>query len=254
VGTIRSSGVRPLWSLPVRLFGAALLMGIDCQPGPTGPPELPTCECYSESQCHPNLVCGINGCVHQGKNDGECVRLPGGGTDVPTELSPANRAAETIDLVFRAYEPAVIAEDGGRADPVLWDRMYETALSPRWAEILIYMSHLAIDRTLGFDFAFVDPTSGIEDTRGNFRGSPHGALALLRATRDALIAGVLARDPAAVRGPIANFWRMRPAYVPDHTGRCYPHGHHQLENVDPETCQRDYLQRAVQQIIPHLTP
>lgn len=247
------------WAIVV-LPCAAMLMGWDCGGGGTESPWPPYahCDCYLSSECGDGNICGVNGCDPAAKLDGQCRRHPGTGgiDDPPIFESPSNRAAETLNLIFASYEAAAQAPDGGRADPALWDQVYATALSHEWAILLISVAHHALEVTLGFDFQFVPPEL-VEDTsnaRGNIRGAPDEALAMLRATRDALIAGVLARDPRAPAGPLSVFWRTHPDYQPDHTGRCYPHGHHGLVNINPQACQLDYMTRSMQQLMPLLAP
>ena len=213
----------------------------DGEPGPL--PAGPPCECYLSSDCPGACHWASHGaeCTPTGKNDGTCegMTVPGGTPGSPGMTEPpAMKAA--LNLGFDAYIPAIVA-GGGVADAESWAAMADTIDDPEVLYGVRLLVHQSLDITLGWD---INPTEwGNPMSPGNVRlaEKPGVSLAMLEATRQGVLAAVDTGNPNMVSPPIVQFWNNHPKFEPGHLGRCYPHGHAEIEYAKPIQCQLDEL-------------
>ncbi len=234
------------------ILGVILLAagGSTCQPGGSGPGpgDLgPPCDCYVRSDCPEGSVCQYNfyggDCTNSGKYDGICISDIG--TDVgggipmdETGLSP-QQAGVLVSTGFDALVPALLA-GGGHADAEIWAAMEQHANTPDQLQGARILVHTAVDATLGWD---LNPTVwGDPHAPANVRlaEDPPASLAMLEATRLAVVSALETQNPDAVSGPLVAFWDAHPTFEPGHLGRCYPHGHEGLTDP-PILCQIEIL-------------
>ena len=86
---------------------------------------------------------------------------------------------------------------------------------------------LSLDAVMGWDFQYPTNIQRAEGFVGNIRevDGVRSASAIVDATRRALLEAIKKSDTSQVAGPLRDFWSKHPNYVPNHLGRCYPHGH-----------------------------
>jgi hypothetical protein len=92
---------------------------------------------------------------------------------------------------------------------------------------------------MGFDLVHPSPSScGVPGPAPTFRGHFSGATrALFDAAREGVVAALRGNDPSRVEEPLRAFWKRYPGYKPDHTGRCYDHGHEDYPYDSALACQ-----------------
>lgn len=210
------------------------------------------CNCYWSSDCSDGQSCNYNGCTHVGKLDGVCKSSGGaGGLDLPD----LPIAAEGVREYFAAFHVAAQDITGATLPEA------RTALRAAHGRRLTLEGHLslrmlvldALDVTIGWDL--VTPTVRFCSAAGpapTFRGHlDAGTRALLAATEEALTVAIANNDASRVREPIEKFWASYPDYEPDHSGRCYDHGHDDYPYKSPAECQITELSRM---LATHLPP
>ena len=74
-------------------------------------------------------------------------------------------------------------------------------------------------------------------------------LALLHATRDAVVQAIDEQAPAAVKQPLAEFWSAHPDYQPESSGDCYAVEDEDFPFEDPLDCQVEVLQSSVASLL-----
>lgn len=241
------SRARPL------LAFAALAAGATAADDNCGGSQAIPCNCYLGPDCgseDPGACYNgpLNGCERNGKNDGTC-RLDAPKIDVAP--IPSSEATELLTLAFDAYEQPILA-GGGHPNPALWAQIDAAAATPKLAFAARVAVYEALDATLGFDLNLAEPSE--PGGMGNIRGvpDPQATVALLHATRDAVVGAIADHDPDAVAAPLQAFWAQHPGYHPMHTGRCYPHGHANV--APPLPCQVGELKRKVAHVLELLDP
>ncbi len=74
------------------------------------------------------------------------------------------------------------------------------------------------------------------------------------AARRGFIEALHVQNAGAVRGHLLEYWRRNQNYHPLHTGRCYQHGHEEVQTLeDTVACQVETLTRAVESLLPAIS-
>ncbi|SRR6266700_1654882 len=248
------------------LLLAGVMVGQDILPDDSG-----QCNCYYSSDCSKGNTCGgLGNCTPNGKSDGKCStnaaslnghgivlsnRLPQGKQPrVTKENSVALYAA--VDGYFQAFLKAV-KQGGGLPDKKLVTAAQKTQLSKVGHRDAEYAVWVALDAVMGWDFMYPNNLQRATGYVGNIR-EVHGVKAaegIVDATRRGLLNALQSRDASKVAGPLQDFWSHNPNFIPQHMGRCYPHGH--AEVTDTKTtnaCQIDTLERLAGMLIERSTP
>ncbi len=87
---------------------------------------------------------------------------------------------------------------------------------------------------------------------GNIRevDGVRSASAIIDAARKGLLEALKTGDDDKVSAPLQEFWSKNPRYIPNHLGRCYPHGHAEIRDMKAAVaCQIDVLQRVAIMLI-----
>jgi hypothetical protein len=95
----------------------------------------------------------------------------------------------------------------------------------------IYAVNEILDIVLGWDFVL--PTW--PDVRGSVPKLEGARLGIVQAAKAAVLESVEGQSVEPVGPALHEFWKTHPEFRPNHTGRCYPHGHPDL--TDAEACQ-----------------
>lgn len=108
---------------------------------------------------------------------------------------------------------------------------------------------IALDAVLGWDFDY--PTAYLRSLDGDYLGNIRAVdgvqdgYAIVDTVRRGFITALETRNPEAIVELLTRFWHENPSYRPLHTGRCYPHGHQEVKDLeDVQTCQIDTLTRV----------
>ena len=202
-----------------------------------------TCNCYYNTDCVilPSY-CDLFVCTEVGKLDGICKvgtepTGPGGGFE-PIDLP---LAAESGGLLFTAFELTARNPKGipTREAYHLIDKAQQSRLSIEGHLAVQAIVNNVLDRIIGFDIVYEPKQScGVSGLFPNYRGEYSEALGkLLRVVRNSVTTAIRNNDPSVVAWPIRRFWRMHPDFRPNHSGRCYPHGHDDYPYESPAECQ-----------------
>ncbi len=235
--------VSPVWSHnEQRLLTGSVAVG-SLGPGVIGLCRL--CNCYFSSDCSAFAWCGsYSQCRRFNRPnykvmDGTCRIWV-----LPWRDVVVARVADVVDLLFQTYLKAG-REGGGDRDPYLFEQARAIPLPGGWHEALEEVVHTALDLALGYDFA--QPYVLAPELGGSIPPLTPTASELVEAMRMGLVEAIKSDKPLAVRGPIDEFWKKNPKYVPLHVGRCYPHGHtfHPAAGT-PGECQIYELQRMLE--------
>ena len=184
-------------------------------------PAVP-CDCYKDDDCGDySLYCddGV-GCEQNVTAKGLCTD----GTDSAVLVAPASIAIELFEQAFSAYEQP-IRNGGGHPNAELWAQVDERAPSQKAANLIKRITNQILGITLGRDFAlavYAEPSGP-----GNISlvQDPKAMLALMNASKQAVLLALQPKDGLAIMEPLERFWKKFPDYEPGHTGRCYEHGH-----------------------------
>lgn len=209
-----------------------------------------TCNCYWSTDCSSGQSCNYNGCTHVGKLDGVCKSSGSGGWELPD----LPLAADGVGDYFRGFVKS--AQDiTGATVPQAAEELksaHRRRLTLQGHLSLRMLSLDALDVVVGFDL--VAPTVRFCSAAGpvpTFRGHLDAATeALLAATEAGLRAAIVDNDPNRIRQALRQFWAKYPDYEPDHSGRCYRHGHDDFPYESPEACQVDELTRLLRVHLP----
>lgn len=219
----------------------------------TGPP----CTCYLSSDCPGDQTCHWNfggaDCANNGKLDGVCEGGAGGGGDLGDEpgTTTTPQGMQLVGTGFDAIIPA-IQNGGGIADEVQWEEMEEYANDSEQLYGARLLVHQSLQITLGWDLNISVDHEPMAPPNVRLVLDSEQSLAMLHATRSAMLAAIATKDPDAVSGPLMEFWQNNPGFEPGHLGRCYPHGHEGLQDP-PILCQVDELQRMATALLASVT-
>lgn len=222
------------------------------------------CNCYYSTDCvkgrHPTCQLGSN-CLPQGKNDGVCeieaAPQPTSSINTLSEESRKLRSAErlvvssALDAYFKSFLKA-IEEGGGNPDSELLRSALNVRLSQPERHDVESSIWVTLDALMGWDFQYPTALQRTEGFWGNIRevDGVRSAHAIVDAARVGLIAAVTSGDINAVSEPLREFWAKNPNYKPNHLGRCYPHGHAEVRDLNGVvSCQLDVLQRVAGMLI-----
>lgn len=218
----------------------------------------PTCNCYYSSDCTGVNYCqGYGNCTPSGKLDGTCSTIAVANTvdSARSGQVPVKEKAEdvyaAVDSYFQAFLKAV-KKGGGVPDPELVAVAQKAHLSQSGHDGVERAVWVSLDAVMGWDFMYPNKLQRSWGAVGNIREVPSGAVAagLVEATRQGLLAAIQAHDPAKVDAPLQAFWAENPTYIPQHLGRCYPHGHKEVtDEATSVACQTDTLQRVAATLI-----
>jgi hypothetical protein len=252
-------------SLPANADSNAAATPLNPVKGPQGlailrPAQLfgELCDCYFDEDCAVaggQEYCNLWMCEAGGKLDGFCYPgpnpHPGGGIE-PLDLP---LAAASGGYLFSAFELTVQSRDGipPRAAYELINKANQSRLTVQGHLAVQTIVTNVLDRIVGFDLVY-DPheTCGVTGIFPNYRGEYSSALGeLLRVTRLAVVEAIRANNPELVVAPIQEFWRMYPDFHPNHSGRCYAHGHPDYPYSGPAECQIESIKRILKAHLPH---
>lgn len=105
---------------------------------------------------------------------------------------------------------------------------------------------------MGWDFMYPTDTQRQTGYVGNIRevDGVGDAAALVDAVRLGLTEAIKTRNSTEIDPPLRAFWSKHAGYAPQHTGRCYPHGHAEVTDARSSIeCQSATLQRVAMQLI-----
>jgi len=215
-----------------------------------------TCNCYYTSDCTGVNYCqGYGNCTPSGKLDGTCSTIAVASASAKTGQAPAKEKSEAVyaavDLYFQAFLKAV-KKGGGVPDPEFVAEAQKAHLSKSGHDGVENAVWVSLDAVMGWDFMYPNKLQTSLGAVGNIREVPSGeiAAAIVEATRRGLLDSIQAHDPTKVDGPLQEFWTENPAYIPQHLGRCYPHGHKEVtDQASSIACQTDTLQRVAATLI-----
>jgi hypothetical protein len=259
--------IRPFAELAV---AAAVALVVTAPAGAAGPATVPNpeiargavllqnqgsctgaCNCYWSSDCGSGQTCGgYFSCTQSGKLDGTCRSSgSGGGWDLPD----LTLAAEGIAEYFQVFEISAGDITGRTTLPKALAQLGRVQ-----ARRLTLAGHLAVqelaldalDLTVGFDL--VRPRMQLCSAPvPTFRGRlAEAETALVHAVRDGLVAAVKSGDAGKIEAPLRSFWQKHPDFEPDHTGRCYDHGHRDFPYKTPLECQLTELRALLKLYLP----
>ncbi|MEM7156886.1 MAG: hypothetical protein AAF799_28810 [Myxococcota bacterium] len=253
---------------PLLKIGAAGLFFLaaggnnNCNGGTTGTPPIiietgPPCTCYLSSDCAEGQTCHWNfggaNCANNGKFDGVCEGGEGGvgdpGGEPGTTTTP--QGMQLVGTGFDSIIPA-IANGGGIADETQWEEMADYANDSAQLYGARVLVHQSLQITLGWDLNISADNEPMAPPNVRLVLDTEASLAMLHATRSAMLAAIATKNPDAVSGPIMEFWQSHPGFEPGHLGRCYPHGHEGLQDP-PILCQVDELQRMATTMLASVT-
>lgn len=236
------------------LSGLAVAQNADAVATPVATKE--TCNCYYSSDCIGVNYCqGYGNCTPSGKLDGTCTTIgiaidPSTTTQAQVKEKPEDVYA-AVDSYFQAFLKAV-KKGGGVADPELVAAAQKVHLSQSGRAGVERAVWVSLDAVMGWDFMYPNKLQRSWGAVGNIREVPSGAIAvgIVDATRRGLLAAIQTHDPSKVDAPLQAFWTENPTYIPQHLGRCYPHGHKEVtDEASSVACQTDTLQRVAATLI-----
>ena len=215
------------------------------------------CDCYFNTDCAVaggQEYCNLFICDVAGKLDGVCFPGPepgpGGGID-PLDLP---LAASSAGNYFKAYSLTVRSPDGvptpEAVDAIRQAQQSHLSIEGHLAVQAIFINTL--DRLVGFDLVYAPRQNcGVAGIFPSYRGVRGEAVeALLHTAVVAVTEAVTANDPRLIAQPIRTFWRNYPEYHPNHSGRCYPHGHDDYPYDSPANCQIEEIQAVLRAHLP----
>jgi hypothetical protein len=204
------------------------------------------CNCYWSSECGSNQLCDYgSGCTHVGKKDGTCKDKGSGDGGQVAAVSAA------LDMWLQAYENPT--PDKGLPNSAILDRIRALGLSRERSRAVRLAAFNAMDVVLGFDFGHPRGDCDLYDARclGILRIPPdRRARQFLQTVRSAISQSIRTGNRATLQRSVNLFRRRNPTFKPHHTGRCYPHGHHEYPFRSVPNCVGDELSRIVDDLVP----
>jgi hypothetical protein len=196
-----------------------------------------SCNCYYSSDCGSGQTCGgYFNCKLVGKLDGTCRSSGGGGV---WEVADLTVAAEGVREYFRAFEISAADPTGKTVAEAIaqLDRVQSRRLTGKGHLAVQELTLDALDLTVGFDLIRAS-TRLCTLPVPTLRVALHGPeAALVAAVREGLAAAIESGDPGRLEAPLRRFWSEHPDFEPDHTGRCYEHGHREYPYDSALDCQ-----------------
>ncbi|HEY6252387.1 MAG TPA: hypothetical protein VI685_20725 [Candidatus Angelobacter sp.] len=214
-----------------------------------------TCNCYYTSDCTGVNYCqGYGNCTPSGKLDGTCSTIAVASDSAKTAQAVKEKPeaiSAAVDSYFQAFLKAV-KKGGGVPDPELVAAAQKVQLSQNGHDGVEHAVWVSLDAVMGWDFMYPNKLQRSFGAVGNIREVPSGdtAARIVEATRRGLLDSIQAHDPSKVDAPLQAFWAENPTYIPQHLGRCYPHGHKEVtDQASSVACQTDTLQRVAAMLI-----
>lgn len=223
------------------------------------PPPVTLCDCYFSTDCKGRTaLCQLGtGCLVQGKNDGKCQISgslpPSANLNVAMSNEEKSRVvaerlalSSAVDFYFQGFLKA-IENGGGHPDAKFVQAALNTHLSKSGhdrVELAVWQSP---DAVMGWDFNYPLTFQRAEGFVGNIRevDGVGAATGIVDAARRGLLDALKTGDDSKVGAPLRAFWSKNPNYAPRHLGRCYPHGHAEIADMQAGiACQIDVLQRV----------
>jgi hypothetical protein len=214
------------------------------------PSMCKTCDCYFSSDCSGDKWCDYgSGCTETNKPNGT-PRYDGTCTKSDNIADPSIDFANAVDFRLQAYIRAG-ESGGGPQDTGLVGEAEGIRLSVQAHRASQTVADNALDLAVGFDGlrVYLQNCGGGPRTP-SFEGNRGWMARLLDRMREGIVEAIKANDPSLVAGPVRSFWREYPGKEPQHSGRCYPHGHADFPYKSPEECQIAELQGMLRQLIP----
>lgn len=233
-----------------KIFGIVLLVIltlplINCEEKPIPQPTGNPCNCTQY-----DLICteGVSTCMavpcqRTDYKDGKCFLY--GSIDLPPITQPQRAAVvKLFNLSFTSYEGAVKA-GGGPPNKKAQAMIQRDAPSEKVANAVKAMTNDFLYIALGNDFKALTlngPWGACE-----IASVPDAAatLALVKALRRGTMTAIAKNNPAAVKAPIAEFFKKYPDYKPNNPGYCYS----DKNSGTPGDCIADALQQRLALIL-----
>ncbi len=219
------------------------------------------CDCYFNTDCAVaggQEYCNLFICDVAGKLDGVCFPgpEPGGGSGIdPLDLP---LAASSVGDYFKAFLLTVRSPDGvptpEAVDVIRQAQESRLSIEDHLAVQAIFTNIL--DRLVGFDLVYAPRQNcGAAGKFPAYRGVRGKSVeALLHTVGVAVTEAITSNDPRLIAQPIRTFWRNYPEYHPNHSGRCYPHGHDDYPYDTPANCQIEEIQAVLRAHLPVQVP
>jgi len=218
-------------------------------------PSCDTCDCYWSSDCSDGQTCGdYFKCTRSGKLDGTCKKRDG---VAPWSAGDLLEVAGAVDDRFDAFLMVSGDDVGGFIESAAEyiEKAQNRRLTALGHSAVLTLVEDVLDLSVGFDVVTAESgarCSEVEPLPG-FRGDHHNlteSQAMIRAMREAVASAIRGNDPSLAEGPIRTFWENYPDYEPDHSGRCYNHGHHDFPYLNGLDCQLSEVVKVLELYLP----